>query len=195
MAEAFAAPATTVTRFLCISIRSRLWPDTVVARACRKPSDALALRSDRLGPIRERLHELLQEFAGAVADELAMLIEQLVGMAEIGFGLLHGRHVQKHQRLPQMMIGAEGPDRARRAAYDRTRLAVPDAAAIRPRADIQRILESSRHRAVIFGRDEQDRVSGLDALPECSPWRRRSCGLQILIEKRQLPDLDGFELH
>ena len=40
--------------------------DAVLVRAL--PSDALALRSDRLDPIRERLHELLQEFAGAVAD-------------------------------------------------------------------------------------------------------------------------------
>src|SRR5229473_2541806 len=141
MAEAFAAPATTVTRFLCISIRSRLWPDTVVARACRKPSDALASRSGRLDPIRKRLHDLLQEFAGAFADELAMFIEELVNMAEIGFGLLHGRHVQKHQRLPEMMIGAEAPDRARRTADNSTRLAVPDAASIRPGTDIQCIFE------------------------------------------------------
>src|SRR5258708_7343165 len=166
-----------------------------VARACRKPSDALALRSDRLDPIRERLHELLQKFAVAVADELAMFIEKLVGMADIGLGLLHGRYVQKHQRLPEMMIGTEGPDRARRTTDDRTRLAVPDAASIRPGADIQRILESGRHRPVIFGGDEQNCIGGLDALAECDPWRGRSCGLQILIEKRQLPDLDGFELH
>ena len=73
----------------------------------------LTLRPDRLDPIRKRLHELLQEFAGAVVYEPAMFIEELVDMADIGFGLLHGRHVQKHQRLPQMMIGAEGPDRAR----------------------------------------------------------------------------------
>jgi hypothetical protein len=46
-----------------------------------KASDALTARSDRLDLIRERLHELLQEFAGAVADELAMLVEQLVGMS------------------------------------------------------------------------------------------------------------------
>jgi hypothetical protein len=38
--------------------------------------------------------------------------EQLVDMADICFGLMHGRYVQKHERLPQMMIGAEGPDRA-----------------------------------------------------------------------------------
>src|ERR1700704_2356673 len=110
-----------------------------------KASDPLASRSDRLDPICERLHELLQEFSGTVVDELALLIEQLIGMADIGFGLLHGRHVQKHQRLPQMMIGTEGPDRARRAADDRTRLAVPDAASIRPGADIQCILENGRH--------------------------------------------------
>src|SRR6266567_7292573 len=124
-----AAPVTTATRFLCISNRNLLYPDAAPARACRKPSDA---RSDRLDPIRERLHELLEEFAGAVVDELTMFIEELVGMADIGFGLLHGRHVQKHERLPEMMIGTEGPDRARRTADDRSRLAVPDAASIRP---------------------------------------------------------------
>lgn len=58
----------------------------MAARACRKASDALAQRSDRLDPIRERLHELLQEFAGAVADELAMFVEELVGMPDMGFG-------------------------------------------------------------------------------------------------------------
>ncbi|MEH2474393.1 hypothetical protein V1281_004423 [Nitrobacteraceae bacterium AZCC 2161] len=52
--------------------------------------------------------------------ELATFLEQLVCMADIGFRLLHGRHVQKHERLPQIMIGAEGPDRGRRTADDRT---------------------------------------------------------------------------
>jgi len=37
----------------------------VVVRACRKPSDALALRSNRLDPIRERL----QKFAGDAMTE------------------------------------------------------------------------------------------------------------------------------
>src|SRR4029077_12798977 len=104
-------------------------PSLVSLRAIvAKASDALTLRPDRLDPIRERLHELLQEFAGAVADEIAMFIEELIGMTDIGFGLLHGRHVQKHERLSQMMIGTEGPDRARRTANNRTRFAVPDAA-------------------------------------------------------------------
>src|ERR1700693_6434656 len=130
---------------------SLVWLRAIAAKA----SDALTLRSNLLAPIRERLHKLLQKFAGAVADELTMFIEELVGMADIGFGLLHGRHVQKHERLPEMVIGAEGPDRARRAADNRPRLAVPDAAAIRPGADIQRLRENGRHRAVVFRRDEQ----------------------------------------
>ena len=81
-------------------------------RAKLNASDALILGPDCLDPIRERLHELLQEFSGAVADELAVFTEQLVDMADICFGLMHGRYVQKHERLPQMMIGADGPDRA-----------------------------------------------------------------------------------
>src|SRR6266849_3801684 len=191
--EASATRATTNSR-KCGQYTFERHP-AISTRSRRRASDALPLRSDRPDPIGKRLHELLQEFAGAVADELAMFIEQLVGMADIGFGLLHGWHIQKHERLPQMMIGTEGPDRARRSADDRTRLAVPDAASIRPGADIQCILENGRHRTVIFGRDEQHRVSGLDALPERGPLRGRSCGLQILIEKGQLPDLDDSELH
>ena len=51
-----------------------------------------ALGSDRLDPSRERLREGLQEFTRAVARELAVFIEELVDMADIGFRLLHGRH-------------------------------------------------------------------------------------------------------
>jgi len=35
--------------------------------------------------MRERLHELLQEFAGAIAAELAMFIDKLVDTADGGF--------------------------------------------------------------------------------------------------------------
>ena len=73
------------------AIRNLHWPN---ARACRKPLDALALRSDRLDRIRERLPEPLQEFVGAIADERAMFIEELVDTANIGFGLPHGWHLQ-----------------------------------------------------------------------------------------------------
>src|ERR1700761_8227408 len=101
----------------------------------------LASRSNRLDPVRKRLHDPPQECAGAVTDQRAMFVKQLVDMTDIGFRLLHSRHVEEHERLSQMMIGAESPDRARRAANDRTGLAVPDAASIRSGADIQRILQ------------------------------------------------------
>src|SRR3984893_16715595 len=190
---ALATRATTNSR-TCGQCNFELYPAASICGQSLSPL-ALALRPGRLDPIRERLHELLQEFAATIVDELAMFIEQLVGIADIGFGLLHGRHVQEHQRLPQMIIGTEGPDRVRRTAYNRTRLAVPDAPSIRPGADIQRILENRRQRPVVFGRHEQNCIGGLDALAERGPLRGRRAGLQILIEKGQLADLDGLELH
>jgi hypothetical protein len=51
-----------------------------------KASVVLALRSDRFDPNRERLHELLQEFAGALADEIANLVKELIDMTNIDFG-------------------------------------------------------------------------------------------------------------
>jgi hypothetical protein len=59
----------------------------------RKASCGMTLRADRHDPVRERLHELFQELAGAIVDELALLIEQFVGVADIRLGLLHGWYV------------------------------------------------------------------------------------------------------
>ncbi len=52
-------------------------------------------RSHPFDPTRERLHELLQKFVGAVVDELVMFIEELVGIADISFGLLHGADMRE----------------------------------------------------------------------------------------------------
>ncbi len=60
-------------------------------------------------PNSRTLHELLQEFAGAVVDELATFIEELVGMADIGFRAAARSARSETQRLPEMMIGAEAP--------------------------------------------------------------------------------------
>ena len=73
-------------------------------------------------------------------------------MAEIGFGLLHHRHVEEHAGLAQLVVGAEPADRAGRGADDRRRLLVPHALAIGPRADVDRILEHAGDAAIIFGR-------------------------------------------
>src|SRR5258707_10862543 len=175
------APVELNPKFVVICSMNRYHLKSVRAAGGVRCAD---LGTDRLDPIRKRPHEVLQEFTGAIADELAVLIEELVGMTDIGFGLLHGRHVQKHERLPEMMIGAEGSDRARRAADDRTRLAVPDAASIGSGTNIQCILENGRHRLIIFWGDEQHRVGGLNALTKRSPWRGRRVGLKILVVKK-----------
>src|SRR5690606_7980616 len=55
----------------------------------------------------ERLHEALQEFLRPVVVQFAIVVEQLVCAAHIGFGLRHGRNVQRHQNLTQMMVCAK----------------------------------------------------------------------------------------
>jgi hypothetical protein len=48
---------------------------------CHKTLDPPAFRSDCLDPFRERLHEVVQELADIIVDEVAIFIEELVGMA------------------------------------------------------------------------------------------------------------------
>jgi hypothetical protein len=54
-----------------------------------------------------RVHEMLQEVACFLIGELAICVEELAGSANIRFWLLHGRHVQKYERLPEMMVRAK----------------------------------------------------------------------------------------
>ena len=58
-------------------------------------------------PLRKCVHEILQEFSRPFVDEHSVRIEQLVGSANICLRLLHRRHVQKNQRLPQVMVCAK----------------------------------------------------------------------------------------
>jgi hypothetical protein len=153
----------------------------------------MALRSDRLDPICERLHELQQEFAGAVADELAVLIEEPVGMTDIGFGLLHGRHVQKHERLRQRLLAPIAPGEPLTIApglWSQTLLPCglkPTSRAFFRTAGTDRLYSGHKQR----------RISSFDTLPERGPWRRRKVDqpLKVLIVERQLPDLDDFGFH
>src|SRR5438445_8955605 len=123
--------------------------------------------------------------------ERARLLEQLVDAAEVRLALQH-RHVEKHHRLAQMMIRAEGADCSRRAADYRRRLAAPHALAVRSRADIDRVLEAARDRAVVFRRDEQQRLRTVYALAERRPRCRRRIGFEILVIQRQVADLDNL---
>src|SRR4051812_35715725 len=111
-------------------------------------------------------------------------------MAEIGFGVLHHRHVEEDAGLAKLVIGAEAADRARRGADDRRRLLVPDALAVRPRSDVDRILENARNAAIIFGRDEEDPVSGTDRVTENGVGGRLVAAVIILVVEREVADLD-----
>jgi hypothetical protein len=70
-------------------------------------------------PPGEGVHEAGQEFQTACVDHLAPRVEQFVGVTDIRLGLLQSLNVQKHERLTQMMIGAETADRTRRSTNDR----------------------------------------------------------------------------
>jgi len=74
-----------------------------------------------------------------------MFIEELVGMADIGFGLLHGRHVQKHERLPEMILAPKAPIALGEPLTIAPGLRSQTLPSIRPGADIQCILENGRH--------------------------------------------------
>src|SRR5690348_10421941 len=85
---------------------------------------ACAIATD---PALEAGHHAAAEIASGGIGEASMLVHQLVYAADIRLGLLHARHVEENQALAQMMIGAEGALRARRAADDGAGLAVPRA--------------------------------------------------------------------
>src|SRR5205814_3367873 len=68
----------------------------------------------QIHPVGVALRKLLQKLLRAWIGQLAFPVEQLGCAAYIRFGLLHGRNIQKHERLAQMMIRAETADRTRR---------------------------------------------------------------------------------
>src|SRR3546814_15692474 len=60
----------------------------------------------RLDPRLESLAVDAQELGGGFVDQFAMLVEQGEGVADVGF-LAEQRHVQEHQRLTQVVVGAK----------------------------------------------------------------------------------------
>ena len=73
---------------------------------------------------------MAQEVSGGLVDQFALGVEQFIRTAEIGFRLLHGRHIQKHQGLAQVMVRAKAADRAGGCGDNGGGLAGPDACAI-----------------------------------------------------------------
>jgi hypothetical protein len=91
-----------------------------------------------------------------------------------------------------VVVGAEPADATGRDADHGAGFAVPGALTVRPRADVDRVLQHSRDRAVVLGRDEEDGVGGRDLLLECDR-RRRRVGVVVLVVEGQLADLDDLE--
>ena len=113
-------------------------------------------------------------------------------MSEVHLGLLHGRDVEKHERLAQMVIGTETSDRARQGTDDRAGLSVQHALPVISGANVQGVLERGLNGAIVLGRHEQNRVRARDAIAKLRPLGRRLV-VQVLIVKLQLPDLEDTD--
>ncbi len=125
--------------------------------------------------------------------QLPVSVEKLVRPAEVGFRLLHGSARRETPATAADDDLAPNPAKgARRGGNDRTGLFAPDALAIRPRPDIQRILQDRRNRPIIFGRHEQHGIGRTNPVTESDPRRRRIC-FKILIVVRQIADLDDAQ--
>src|SRR5690242_626590 len=100
-------------------------------RLCPRPRRPKVSAWRRAGyaadPTLEAGHEVAAEIASGGIGEAPLLIDQLVDAADVRLRLLHHRHVEKHERLPQVMVRTEGAHRAGSTAHHGTRLAVPGA--------------------------------------------------------------------
>src|SRR5262249_15116312 len=72
--------------------------------------------------------------------------------------------------------------------------AIPYAAAIRPRANVDRVFQYTWHRSVVFRRDEQHRICSSDLLAKRNPRLRRG-GVEGLVVQGQVTDLAEVEFH
>src|SRR4051812_36784252 len=69
--------------------------------------------------------------------KLAFFIKTAVShISQIGFGLLHDGHIQKHADLAKLVVGPKSPNATGRGCYDCARLLVPHALAIGAGANI-----------------------------------------------------------
>nr|GEU28146.1 hypothetical protein [Tanacetum cinerariifolium] len=139
--------------------------------------------------------EFFQELPGAVVVQFAVGTEQVGSAADVHLGLLQHRHVEEHQRLAHVVIGAERTGGAGRDADHAGGLAAPHAAAVRTRADVQRVLQRTGGGAVVFGGEEQHAVEFLDAVAELGPRLRRDGAVffQVLVVERQFADFHDFQ--
>jgi len=87
------------------------------------------------------------------------------------------------------MIGAKGAHLVGGDAHHAGGHPVEYAFPLRPRSDIDRVLEAGRNRPVIFRRQEQNGVPAFDLRAKTRPGGRRVV-IEVFIIKRQIADLD-----
>src|SRR5271157_639850 len=93
------------------------------------------------------------------------------------------------------MICAESADCARRNAHHGAGFSSPDAFSIRTGTHVDRVLQHTGNRAVVFRRHEQEAVKRLYALSElCPRCRRFSLIIVVLVVEWKSADLDDFKL-
>ncbi len=130
------------------------------------------------------IYDAFEERAGIVVFEFARVVEPVEASADLGFGLLQDRHIQTDERLAQVMVGTETADTAWRSAYHGGRLLRLCALATGPGAHIDGIIECAGDRTIVFGSDEQHRISTRNVLTKTSPGCRRVCCHYIFIVRR-----------
>ena len=64
------------------------------------------IRAHALDPLRKCGDELREKLARIGVGEMVLFVEQFGGARDVRFRLLHDGHVEEHQRLPEVMIGA-----------------------------------------------------------------------------------------
>src|SRR6476469_2830772 len=139
---------------------------------------------DHVDPVMEGVRKTGNKLLQRAFLQASGLVETVVAdVAQIGLGLLHDRHVEEDASLADLVVGPEPADAPWRSSDDRGRLLIEDALAIRPRADVDRILEHAGNSAVIFGAAEQNAVGIGDLLAEPHPLLGRA-GVEVLVVKR-----------
>lgn len=168
------------------------------ARGASRAWAPLAGRATRSGglerahPIGVAVDEALQERTRVVTDDAAFVVDTGRIVLDEHFRLREHLHVEIREHVAQVLLRERRADRARRRAEHRARLARPRVVPPRARAPVERVLQHAGNRAVVFGRDEQQRVGRFDRLFETLRDFRK-IRVVILTIERQLADLDELE--
>ena len=137
------------------------------------------------------VHPALQKLFAAFTD-IAGRVEQAVLRMDESFGLAKRRDIQVSENVAQMLLRHGRAGGADRRAQHACGLAGPGTLAIRARGVINRVLEHTGDRTVVFSGDEQQALSrrdfGLQPLDGLG-WVR----VVVLVVQRQVADLHLLE--